>query len=267
MTNRKNLEAHWIVVPLAVLAVTAACNTTSTLNSGGAGGNGTGQGGATNGTATNATNGVTSTDGSTTNGTTNGATTNGATTNGATTNGATTGNSTTAATTGNTTAATTATSSSTGGGCVEPAGMVGMTAAHNQARANAMPVPNPALPPMTWNCQIAAVAQAYSANCVWAHSMNPNYGENLYASSGLNSTPANVVADWVSEDAYYNYANNTCQAGKECGHYTQVVWRKSVQVGCGHTHCTTGSPFGSGSWDNWVCNYAPPGNYVGQKPY
>jgi len=265
MTNRKRLEAHWIVVPLSVLAVTAACNS-STLNTGGAGGNGSGQGGATNATATNATNGVTSTDGSTTNGTTNGATTHGATTNGATTNGATTGN-TTSATTGNTTAATTATSSTTGGGCVEPAGMVGMTAAHNQARANAMPVPNPALPPMVWNCQIAQVAQNYSAQCVFQHSMNPNYGENLYASSGLNSTPQNVVADWVAEDAFYNYNTNTCQAGKVCGHYTQVVWRTSVEVGCGHTKCTTGSPFGSGSWDNWVCNYSPPGNYVGQKPY
>jgi len=97
--------------------------------------------------------------------------------------------------------------------------------------------------------------------------MNPNYGENLYASYGQVSTPQDVVTSWVSEDAYYNYANNSCQPGQECGHYTQVVWAKTTKVGCGHTICNTNSPFGQNPWDNWVCNYAPPGNYVGQKPY
>jgi pathogenesis-related protein 1 len=29
-----------------------------------------------------------------------------------------------------------------------------------------------------------------------------------------------------------------------------------------------GSPFeGFDTWENWVCNYDPPGNWVGEKPY
>jgi hypothetical protein len=72
---------------------------------------------------------------------------------------------------------------------------------------------------------------------------------------------------WAAEAPDYDYATNTCKAGQVCGHYTQIVWRSTTAVGCAFRTCTTGSPFGSGSWDFWVCDYAPPGNYVGQRPY
>lgn len=143
--------------------------------------------------------------------------------------------------------------------------MVGMTAAHNAARAAVMPAASPPLPPMTWSSTVAATAQAWTNNCVFADTNN-GYGSNAFAGTGT-YTPAQVVQAWVSEDAYYNYANNTCASGKECGHYTQVVWRDSVQLGCGMTNCTKNNPFGSGPWQLWVCNYNPAGNYVGQKPY
>jgi hypothetical protein len=48
-----------------------------------------------------------------------------------------------------------------------------------------------------------------------------------------------------------------------------MVWRSTSQVGCGIRNCSTGSPFGA-SFPNWtlvVCNYTPPGNYNGQRPY
>jgi len=69
----------------------------------------------------------------------------------------------------------------------------------------------------------------------------------------------------VSEKANYNYSANSCSA--TCGHYTQVVWRNSLRLGCGVKNCTTGSPFGGGAWQFWVCNYDPPGNISGQRPY
>jgi len=57
------------------------------------------------------------------------------------------------------------------------------------------------------------------------------------------------------------------QAGDECGHCTQIIWKATTGVGCAHVSCTTSSPFGSGIWDYSVCDYTPAGNYVGQRPY
>ncbi len=154
-------------------------------------------------------------------------------------------------------------STSTGGGDAEPAEMMGMTAAHNAVRASVSPPASPAIPPLVWSSQVASVAQAYAKKCVFQHS-GGSYGENLFASSG-NSTPASVVKDWASEASGYDYATGACSG--VCGHYTQVVWRDSVRLGCGMANCTTGSPFGSGPWQLWVCNYDPPGNFQGKKPY
>ena len=75
---------------------------------------------------------------------------------------------------------------------------------------------------------------------------------------------------WASEAPDYDYASNTCNAppDRTCGHYTQIVWRSSTLVGCAYARCTQNSPFsGFPTWDFWVCDYSPPGNWVGQRPY
>lgn len=139
----------------------------------------------------------------------------------------------------------------------------GITAQHNMARAAVNPVPATPLPAMTWSATVAATAQAWANGCNFMHNPAGTYGENIYASTG-GSTPAAVVGNWVAEKSNYNYGANTCSG--VCGHYTQVVWRASVRLGCGVRSCTTGSPFGSGNWQFWVCNYDPPGN-SGGRPY
>lgn len=146
----------------------------------------------------------------------------------------------------------------------------GITAAHNTARAAVSPAPATPMPALTWDATVAATAQAWANKCQFMHS-NGSYGENIYADTGQGNAQA-VVADWVSEKQYYSYSANSCSApaGKSCGHYTQVVWAKSLRLGCGAKQCTTGSPFGSfngGRWTFWVCNYDPPGNFNGQRPY
>ena len=146
-----------------------------------------------------------------------------------------------------------------------------MVAAHNEARAKARPTPSPAMPKLTWSPEAAKVAQAWANQCKFEHNRNRGkYGENLAAAAPPGSkTNTQVVEDWVSESADYSYATNKCTPGKVCGHYTQVVWRNTAQVGCATAICTKNSPFGAQfpTWQLWVCNYTPPGNYVGQKPY
>ena len=144
--------------------------------------------------------------------------------------------------------------------------LCGMTAQHNQARANVNPVPSTPLPTMSWDATVAAAAQTWADQCNFSHN-TAGYGQNLYASAGSGApSPSAVVTNWVSEVAAYDYSANTCSG--TCGHYTQVVWRSSIKLGCGFKACSTNTPFGA-QFPNWyivVCNYSPAGNN-GSRPY
>ena len=144
-----------------------------------------------------------------------------------------------------------------------------MISAHNSVRLSATPVPNPALAVLTWSSTAASKAQAWADGCKFEH--NPNlsgFGENLAAATPNALTTAGVVQGWAGEASSYDYGRNLCAPGKVCGHYTQLVWRDTTQVGCATKVCSTGSPFpGFTQWQLWVCDYSPPGNFVGQRPY
>ncbi|KAH9694947.1 SCP domain-containing protein [Citrus sinensis] len=106
--------------------------------------------------------------------------------------------------------------------------------AHNAARAQV------GVGPVTWDDRVASYAQNYAnqrkGDCNLVHSGGP-YGENLaWSSAGLSGTDA--VKMWVNEKADYDYNSNTCAEGKVCGHYTQVVWRNSVRIGCAKDLCS-----------------------------
>jgi uncharacterized protein YkwD len=141
---------------------------------------------------------------------------------------------------------------------------------HNAVRANPNPAPANPLPALTWSDGAAQVAQAWADNCVNVHNDNRGpRGENIAADAPAGSlNPATVVGNWAAEVKVYDYASNTCIGGADCLHYTQIVWAGTTRVGCGHAICNTNSPFGdSRPWDFWVCDYEPPGNVIGQRPY
>jgi pathogenesis-related protein 1 len=148
----------------------------------------------------------------------------------------------------------------------EPAALTGITHRHNQVRASASPAPAEPLPPLTWSDTVAAAARDHAARCVFEHSGN-GYGENIYASAGSTPTGATAVDSWASEAADYDYEGNSCDG--TCGHYTQVVWADSTKLGCAFDVCDSGSPFGSDfpTWNFIVCDYDPPGNFIGERPY
>ncbi|GKV23769.1 hypothetical protein SLEP1_g33465 [Rubroshorea leprosula] len=128
--------------------------------------------------------------------------------------------------------------------------------AHNTARAAV------GVGPMSWDDTIAAYAQNYLSqhigDCNMVHSGGP-YGENLaWSSAGLSGTDA--VATSVNEKSDYEYNSNSCASNAVCEHCTQVVWRNSVRLGCAKVSCNGGGNLIS-------CNYNPPGNYAGQRPY
>ncbi len=130
-----------------------------------------------------------------------------------------------------------------------------MLAAHNSVRAGH------AVPTLAWSDELAKYAQKWANTLIatgeFAHSRNPRYGENLFEISGRSATAYDVVSAWTSEAKNYDYRNNTCSG--TCGHYTQVIWRDTKLLGCGVARNRTR--------EVWVCDYEPPGNIVGERPY
>ena len=139
-----------------------------------------------------------------------------------------------------------------------------MLQAHNSTRAGHCAAP------LTWNAQLAAAAQAYAQQCnIGVHgSSGENLADFVKVTNGVPVLPAqsNTTAyqsSWACEEQWYNYSNpvfsggfkNGCDAPVN-GHFTQIVWKDTTQLGCGKATCNIGGIQGT----HWVCRYAPAGN-------
>jgi uncharacterized protein YkwD len=128
-------------------------------------------------------------------------------------------------------------------------------AAHNTVRVRLN------ITPLTWSDKLADRAQQWADHLLatkqFAHRPDSPYGENLFAIVGAPASPARVVDDWAAESKDYDYASNKCR--KVCGHYTQIVWASTKAVGCAVAR--------DSRREVWVCDYDPPGNWIGHRPY
>lgn len=107
---------------------------------------------------------------------------------------------------------------------------------------------------LTWNTTLEEFATDYLDSlddCEFEHSGGP-YGENL--AIGYPNATASVEA-WGDEREEYDFGD--AEFSKETGHFTQLVWRDTTDVGCGRKLC------GERGW-YLVCEYSPRGNVEGQ---
>jgi uncharacterized protein YkwD len=123
--------------------------------------------------------------------------------------------------------------------------------AHNRVRARHCAAP------LQWSPQLAQVAQQWANSlrdqgCKFGHS-GGKYGENLAAGTSGTLDGQAVTAMWYDEVKQYSFPNGGFSM--ETGHFTQVVWRQSTQLGCAISTCR--------GMDIWVCEYDPPGNVQG----
>jgi uncharacterized protein YkwD len=177
----------------------------------------------------------------------------------------------------------------TGLATIIPLGMVNSGAAVAQSAINLTTFRNTALskhntyrathrsPNMTLSNSLNTTAQFWANQMAstgnFAHSspsQRNNAGENLYvyyttASLIASDVLANqAVQSWYNEVVNYNYAKPGFSSAT--GHFTQVVWKSSTQLGCG---AAKGTKTINGRVYNAfyvACHYAPAGNVTGQFP-
>lgn len=122
-------------------------------------------------------------------------------------------------------------------------------------------------PPLVWSEQLAQGAQRWADTMAalnrLQHSGTPGIGENIAMWRGANSSLSLMIGNWAREKYLFergifpNVSRDKNWAA--VGHYTQIVWRNTTEVGCGTSK--------NGRTDFMVCWYNPPGNIVGQNPY
>lgn len=135
---------------------------------------------------------------------------------------------------------------------------------HNRERAEL------GLAPLRWNAALEVSAQRWADYLAqtgrFEHAPENMYtpqGENLWAGTKGYYAPEQMVDAWAREKRNFRPGtfpnNSTTGRLEDVGHYTQLVWRATLQVGCARAT--------SKVEDILVCRYAEAGNYLGEQPF
>lgn len=111
---------------------------------------------------------------------------------------------------------------------------------------------------LVWSDTLASRAQDWANRCVFEHSSTSlAVGENLFRWTG-SRTPKSAVDLWYNENSDYDYVAGAPKTpGAVTGHFTQIVWKGTSELGCGLANCPSIGNF-------LVCNYGPAGNVRGR---
>lgn len=131
-------------------------------------------------------------------------------------------------------------------------------------------------PALTLGTSLNSTAQAHAeamlsrGNLFHSSSNQRNgAGENLFVSYSPSplapeAIAAQTIGTWYEEESNYNYGNPGFDVN--AGHFTQIVWKDTTQLGCGVAQGSRN--FGGRDFTAYyvVCHYAPAGNVVGEFP-
>ena len=121
------------------------------------------------------------------------------------------------------------------------------------------------VPRLEWSAKLADQAQVWADTLAqsnrFEHSRDRSgAGENLWMGTARSYSAEQMVSGFVEEVRYFQAGEfpNVSSTGswQDVGHYTQLIWRETQQVGCA---------MGQGRADDiLVCRYWPAGNVMGQ---
>lgn len=167
---------------------------------------------------------------------------------------------------------------------LSPAAQKAILDKHNQLRrkvANGKQKGQPSaanMREMVWDSELAKIAQRWAEQCISGHDRNrrksdgTSVGQN-YAMSGttaqlnqrmMEKSAVDGVQNWYNEVKIFNPNTiNPFRFSPGIGHYSQVVWASSYQIGCGFV------AYQKGRFNQMItiCNYAPAGNMIGGTMY
>ncbi len=126
------------------------------------------------------------------------------------------------------------------------------------------------LPPLKWNVNLEQEAGEWARDLsrrgVLQHADGRNRngtGENLWMGTAGHWPVERMVGMFIDERAHFRAADfpNISRTGNwaDVGHYSQIVWRDTKEVGC--------AVVTSRGNDVLVCRYWPAGNVWGERPY
>ncbi|CAH1175662.1 unnamed protein product [Phaedon cochleariae] len=129
---------------------------------------------------------------------------------------------------------------------------------------------------MKWDEELASRAQKWSETChseIHDHQRDVSrfpVGQNIAStwttkppSSYYDTEPdfADALSKWFDEFKFFRFGG----VGRgSTGHYTQMIWAETNLIGCGYSYYYDQA---KGYTKNYVCNYGPGGNVLGQTPY
>lgn len=137
-----------------------------------------------------------------------------------------------------------------------------LLAAHNRERAALN------LPALRWNAGLAQEAAHWSQRLAGSNRLQhtaggSGQGENIWMGTAGRFAPERMIGAWLEEKAHFTRGTfpQVSRTGRwaDVGHYTQMVWRATSEVGCAIARGRQA--------DVLVCRYAEPGNVVGRVPF
>jgi hypothetical protein len=141
-----------------------------------------------------------------------------------------------------------------------------LLAAHNRERSAA------GIAPLAWNERLAADAAGWAEHLAKLNDLEHSpddpdeldpQGENLWLGTRAHFSPEEMVGGWIEEKSHFKpgiFPDNSRTGDLEdVGHYTQLMWRDTAQIGC--------AVQSNEEYDILVCRYAAAGNVIGERPF